>query len=144
MVWWYMQKHTCQCFRRVHIYSIEKSKSTIMIRRRISGHRRNRCCVTLWYIDNYKSEKICTMKDMRVAERCPRPLANSQWSTSRLEGAVSREKRAWKGEEQKCSRVSRAVVEATAFKALHRPAVGQRTRERFVKIIDHGEWFTNY
>jgi len=32
------------------------------------------------------------MKDMRVAERCLRPFANSQWSTSRLEGANERER----------------------------------------------------
>lgn len=33
------------------------------------------------FIDNYiKVKKFCTMKDIRVAKRCPRPFANSQWS----------------------------------------------------------------
>lgn len=32
------------------------------------------------------------MKDMRVAERCPRPFAYPHWPTSRLVGAVSQEK----------------------------------------------------
>lgn len=106
------------------------------------------------YQDNYiKVKKSVQWKTWWVAERCPRPFANSQWSSSRLEGAARHERSRNEhtretGRRTKVYSVSvsksdslLSLQQRLRREAQRRPAVGQRTRERFVKVIDHGEWW---
>lgn len=87
------------------------------------------------YQDNYiKVKKSVQWKTWWVAERCPRPFANSQWSSSRLEGAARHERsrnestREKRGEEQKC--IVSVSVSRTRFSRCNSGSVERRNVDR--------------